>query len=171
MKVGVAAATVLSLVLMAESAENDDSFERFKLWNECRPMRLVVALPNVQKATAIGLTARSLEVAIRSRLRGSRLYTEDASEALWTRLWISVNVNPDDDKHTFATAVEYEKAVTDIHGQSEYAVVWQTGKYGAHNGKEASIIRNGIAEMTDEFLDAYLRVNEAACKEPPPKSN
>ena len=169
MKAVAAAATVLSLtaVMAAESADND--FERFQLWNECRPMLLNVVLPMVKKATAIGLTAHSLEVAVRSRLRGSRLYTEDASESFWSRLSIVVNLYPDDDVHTFTTSVEYRKVVTDFHGQTDYAIVWQDGQFG--NATDGSFIRNSIAETTDEFLDAYLRVNETACKEPPPKSN
>ena len=163
MKVGVAAAVLSLIAVMAESAENGDRerFDRFQLWNECRPMRLIV-WPTGQKATAMGLTVHSLEVAVRSRLRGARVYTEDSSEALWTRLSIIVNVNAD--VPGFSTSVEYQKFVRDFHDQTGYAIVWVRGKFGTH-GENASFIRNGVAETIDAFLDEYLRVNDAACKE------
>ena len=66
--------------------------DRFELWNKCLPTFLVVE--GVDKnAAEIGLTEDAIEVAVRSRLRGARLYTEDdAAGAGWSFLYVRVTV-------------------------------------------------------------------------------
>ena len=39
---------------------------------------------------------------------------------------------------------------------------WQSRMYGAHN-EDAGYVRSIVAELMDQFLDEYFRVNEAAC--------
>ena len=66
-------AAALLLTTASASADEVSDYDRFQLWNECHPMRLLVEdLPD--GATAIDLTKDAIEIATRSRLRAARLY-------------------------------------------------------------------------------------------------
>ena len=152
-------AAALLLTAASASAGAVSDFDRFQLWNECRAMRLVVeSLPN--DATAIGLTEDSIEVAVRSRLRAARLYTDDYAEVARSSLYAKVNVlGP-----AFNTALEYWKAVRDLATGLEYqATAWEVGSTGTH-GQDSNYILSTVAKYTDKFIDEYLRVNADACK-------
>ena len=121
-------------------------------------MTLVVErLP--EDATTIGLTKDSIEVAVRSRLRAARLYTEDYAEAAWSSLYAKVSVvGP-----AYSTALEYWKVVRDLAtGLELQATTWDIGSTGTH-GRDSSYILATVAENADKFIDEYLRVNEDAC--------
>ena len=67
----LAAALLLSAPAWAEEVTD---YDRFRLWNDCGPMKLVVE--NLPKAAAdIGLTREAITTAVRSRLRAAHLYS------------------------------------------------------------------------------------------------
>ena len=150
-------AAALALTAASASASEVSDQDRFQLWNECRAMTLVVErLP--EDATTIGLTKDSIEVAVRSRLRAARLYTEDYAEAAWLYAKVSV-VGP-----AFSTALEYWKVVRDLAtGLEIQTTTWDTGATGTH-GRDSSYILGSVAQSVDSFIDEYLRVNADACK-------
>ena len=68
---------LLALVMVSATGQDFETrLNRFKLFNNCKPMGLVVEeLPDA--AADIELTKERLVIAAESRLRGARLYTED----------------------------------------------------------------------------------------------
>ena len=69
------------------SAEEDVSdVDRFKLWNACRPVDLIVEGLS-DDAGKIDLRREDIETAVRARLRSARIYDENADPYLY------VNVN------------------------------------------------------------------------------
>ena len=149
--------------LLAPTAAGQDSAsrqDRFRLFNACRPMELVVEKlsPDADK---IALSEESLQAAAESRLRAARLYTEDPEKADFAYLDVYVNVfGP-----AYTILVEYKKEVADAFGQAGKAVTWSTGSTGTH-GKDAGFIVSSLSQHLDRFLAAYLRVNEEACGVP-----
>ena len=147
----------LALVLAAPSgaAEKVSQADRFRLWNDCRSMGLlVVDLP--KSATEIGLTKDAVTVAVRSRLRAARLYRADDGVPF---LPVTVTVFGS----AFDVSVAYIKWVKDrASGISSGAITWTRGSTGTH-GRDASYILSSVSQKVDKFIDEYLRVNEAAC--------
>ena len=153
----LAAAFLLTTASASADAVSDQ--DRFQLWNDCRPMRLVVeGMPD--DAAAIGLTEDAITVAARSRLRAARIYTEAGSEAEWSYLYINVNVfGP-----AYGIVVRYYKYVSDLATMLERAAAtWVSGSTGTH-GRNPTYIPSNVAGHIDKFIDEYLRVNEDACK-------
>ena len=153
--VGFRPAAIAFSALSTIHAGAATDLERFQLFNECRPMFLLVeTLP--KGAEVIGLTVNSLAIAARSRLRSARLYTDTARSEY---LYINVNVvGP-----AFSATLAFKKSVYDpVSALTRYAQTWEVGATGTH-GKDAADVRSVVAENMDEFLDAFLRVNQAAC--------
>ena len=138
-------------------AQEVSSLDRFRLFNECRPMRLLVeSLP--ADAAELGLTKASIQVAVESRLRSARLY--DSESTFGPYLYVNVNVVG----RAFHASLEYNKLVrdpaSDVPGT---ATTWDIRSTGTH-GADSSYILSAISELMDRFLVEYLRVNESACK-------
>ena len=152
--------TLLLTSTSALSAEVDD-YDRFRLWNECRPMQLVVEdYGNDAGAGTIDLANSALEVAMRSRLRAARLYTENNKEAGWSYLYINVNVVG----RAFHTRTSYRKVVRDDATGLEYnTITWDLGFTGTHGG-DSGFVLSSLSQHADEFIDEYLRVNADACE-------
>ena len=131
--------------------------ERFRLFNACNHMNLVVEHLN-DDAAAIGLTEDALQTAAESRLRAARLYTDDSKRALWSYLYVRVTVSG----LAFSLSVKYNKMMTDDFGRAGSVPTWETGSAGRH-GRDAGYIVSALSQHLDKFLAAYLRVNEAAC--------
>ena len=149
---------LLALVAVAAPGQDSEtSFNRFQLFNNCEPMRLVVENLS-DDAKAIGLTTERLVVAAESRLRGARLYTGDR---FGPYLYVNVNVVGGG----FSTSLEYKKSVRDLASGEVYLTkTWDTGGAGTHGRTGgAEFIVSGVSRYLDQFLTAYLRVNEAAC--------
>ena len=132
------------------------AYDRFRLFNNCEPMFLVVE--NLDSGELeIGLTEQRLQAAAESRLRGARLYSSTRGTP-----YLYVNIN------TFSVAfnviLEYKKLLFDAASVSSYpATTWRVGSTGTH-GRNAEYIVSVLSGLLDEFLTAYLRVNEAACE-------
>ena len=79
---------VLAVVTGHVAAQEVSDIDRFDLFNECGPMRLVIkSLP--ANAAAIGLTEARIHTLAESRLRAARLYDNSSRAA---RLYIRVSV-------------------------------------------------------------------------------
>ena len=150
-----------ALWLAAPSASGQDSvdrrIERFDLFNACRPMRLVVESLHAA-AKDIGLTKERLRVAAESRLRAARMYTDSHDAADFSYLYVKVGVT----KRAFDIDVSYSKWLSDEFGRSGRAKTWERGSFGTHGG-DASRLVFQVSEHLDEFIAAYLRINEASC--------
>ena len=139
------------------ATEQDRSgFDRFKLFNECRPMNLAVEQYKDDAAWAdIGLTVDRLQTMAESRLRAARLYDARAR----TYLYVNVNVVG----RGFSWGMDYKKLVYDaVSGETNYATTWDIGGAGTHGG-DAGFILQSVSESLDSFILEYLRVNEDAC--------
>ena len=151
-------AAALALTAASASASEVSDQDRFQLWNDCRPMGLLVEeMPD--DAAAIGLTEDAITVAARSRLRAARIYTEARSEAAGSFLYINVNVvGP-----AYGISVRYLKYVNDLATMLELAATtWDSISTGTH-GRDPTHISSSVAGHIDKFIDEYLRVNEDAC--------
>ena len=135
-------------------AEEVTRYDRFRLWDNCQPMELVVESLD-RDAAAIGLNQEAIATAVRSRLRGARLYDDSAL----SYLYVNVNVIGS----AYALNVEYNKVVNDLaSGESFPATTWNIGSAGTH-GRDSGFILSHVSRHTDKFIDSYLRVNEDAC--------
>ena len=92
-----------------------------------------------------------------SRLRAARLY-HDSLEA--PRLYLQVQVVGAAFSLTLALYKRVWEPESDITAS---AVTWRTSGLGIH-ANDAGYIRNIVADYVDQFLAAYLRVNESACQ-------
>ena len=132
--------------------------EHFKLFNDCRPMQFVVESLDAD-ARSVGLTEPAVSAAIESRLRSARLYTDDADQA-----FLAANiqvVGP-----AVIVTVSYKKYVVDSFGSLGFAETWSAGFVGSH-GNDGAGVMSHLSRNLDEFLSAYLRVNESACDSRP----
>ena len=137
------------------AAQDVSAVDRFELFNECGPMRLIVReLP--AHAAEIGLTEESIQSAVESRLRAARLYDADAGPSFY------VNVHVDE--RVFVLTLNYRKGVYDpISAEFGLATTWVLRGAGTHGRDGAMFILSGLASYMDRFLVEYLRVNESAC--------
>ena len=150
---------LLGILLTASTvqAQAISDRDRFKLFNACRPMKLVVEnlTPDAQ---AVGLTRERIQLAVESRLRAARLYTESTEKANDTYLYVYIHVVG----HAFTIIVSYYKLVTDLVNNSNgLATTWIAE--GTGTSEDAGFIIQGLSGHLDEFLAGYLRVNEPAC--------
>ena len=75
------------------SAAEVNDYDRFQLWNECRSMILMVEnIDMVDDAAANSLTTEGIEIAVRSRLRAARIYSDYETGSDWPHLYINVTV-------------------------------------------------------------------------------
>jgi len=153
----VVAMTAGTISAFGQSAEGEAILDRFDLYNNCQPMMLLVEeLPDGAKE--INLTKRRLQTAIEARLRSARLYTNDI-EGARTYLYINVNLSG----RAFSISVQYKKLLYDpISDFSVPATTWNRGIVGTHGGYAGYIVQL-VSELVDDFLVAYLHVNEEDC--------
>jgi hypothetical protein len=142
--------------LREESRRRD---ERFRLYTGCRPVYLGVQVTQDPSSRA-GVAQVTIERAVRSRLRGAGMYQESLldeqgrlSPILSVRVWLrgpAVHLR-----------VLLMKQLIDYGADANmHATTWRIERLGAH-GRNRGAVSQAIAEMVDEFLDEYLRVNEA----------
>ena len=151
------AAIILAAILFATAgpgfAAEPSAHDRFALWNECAPTRLIVVTDEDNK---IGLTERAVATTARSRLRAARLYSPNVSDTALAVFVGAVGV-------AFRARVDFYKRLYDAKsGRSETAGTWNRIWMGQHGGDSAHILGK-VALVVDIFIDEYLRVNESAC--------
>ena len=154
-------ALFLAPVSFVQAQEVSDR-DKFELWNNCAEIHLVVDDLRPE-AAELNLRQEDIETAVRSRLRGARIYTEnwfDDNGSWIPRLYINVNTVG----FAFNINAGLSKWVSDsASGQLGFAATWKTGTTGTH-ANDASYILSNVSQLTDKFIDEYLRVNAAACK-------
>lgn len=130
--------------------------DMIELSTECGLVGLTVYVQNGQAA---GLSKESVETAARSRLRSARLYNDSPGEVGGV-LRIQVLLVPERKAYTYR--VWFEKQQIDkesgIHDWSPSG--WEKWRVGEHAGNSNAIL-SGISQGLDQFLDDYLRVNDA----------
>ena len=151
----------LALLLPASGAAGEsfvERYQRFKLYADCLPMRLLVEGLH-DGASKIGLTKEALQAAAESRLRSARLYRSTLAHP-YHYLYVNVNVFG----RAFSIRLEFNKQVRDIlSGDTSGAATWKVGSVGTHGGN-ANYIVSSVSQHMDEFLVEFLRVNEKACE-------
>ena len=148
------------------SAQDVSDLDRFSLYDDCEPMRLVIEDLS-DDAAAIDLTEARIRTLVESRLRAARLFTTNPLVANFESpvrprvrayLYVSVLVV----QTTFASSVRYEKSVEDVaSGVTRETPTW--AHLLAGNSDEGGYVVQAISEQIDKFILEYLRVNEAAC--------
>ena len=151
---------VVALLLTAtaswteEASERPSDWDRFRLWDRCRPMDLRVYVD--EGATAIGLTEETVTATVRSRLRAARLY-ENGSES---EFFAGVQVLG----FAFQVNVYYLKEMADAASmQMGRVIAWQDGNFGTHR-RDSGFVLSSLSESIDGFIDEYLRVNAPVCR-------
>lgn len=125
---------------------------RFELFNNCIPIDILIEKLD-RNARKIGLTKKSIQNAVESRLRTARLYNAKG----WAYLYININVI----KPAFHVSTSFHKRVRDVmSGHFSNALTWNIGTTGTGS---ATYILSTLSEHVDEFLAEFLRVNEKAC--------
>ena len=153
------------LTAASASADEVNDWDRFRLWNACRPVGLLVEGLS-DDAGEIGLRQGDIETAVRSRLRGARIYAETGREYLYVRVIV---VGP---AHSIHVGLERHVEVwlpfwakpEEMGPLAGFAATWDSGSAGIHGRTGAAFILSSVALHTDKFIDEYLRVNEDACK-------
>ena len=159
------AVLALGLALPATAAEGITKRDRFELWARCQPMELVVEdLSNSTKK--IGLRKAEIERAVRSRLRGARIYTDKLGDHF---LYVRVSIVGS----AYSARVAFSRVVEALlvgtltpKGRGRilgFAATWETSSLGIHRDRPDYILST-VARHTDEFIDEYLRVNADACR-------
>ncbi len=153
----IAALLVAPGLAMAQDSTAPTRADRFQLWNECKPIDLVVESLN-NDAAKIGLTKEQIETAVRSRLRAARIYTPEINN---TSPYLYVNAHVVSSAYTIGFYLK--KVVTDLKSDKlGSASTWDRRTTGTH-GRDAGYILQGVSRHTDIFIDEYLRVNAEAC--------
>ena len=149
---------LIFLISVSSWANGNEAIDRFKLFTNCAAVELVIENVNSDAdAKKIGLTDKSIQMTVESRLRSARIY---ASELKDNYLYVNINVG----KTAFGISLEFHKKVFDsISQDSWYATTWDTGATGTHGNQGANFILSSLSEFVDEFLVEYLRANEEAC--------
>ena len=163
MKLHIGITAALLIIAAAAPAKEVSDLDRFNLWNECRPMVLVVKVVS-NEADFLGPTRDAIEVAVRGKLRAAHLFTENDAAAEWSFLYINVNViGP-----AYSAEISYEKLLEDPATKlKNTAKTWTTGGTGTRNKTPKYTLAYILAVVehhTDEFIDEYLRVNAEACQ-------
>ena len=132
-------------------------FERFKLFNHCQPVYLLIDDLSPE-AEDISLNKEDIQNAVESRLRSAGLYLDEIDldkSYLFVKIYVF--------KISAVLIFEFNKEVVDkASGVKTNAPTWDNTMSGYHGG-DSGYISSAIAKQTDKFLVEYLRVNEGAC--------
>ena len=129
--------------------------DRFKLYNLCAPMGLVIQDPSAN-ATAIGLTAAQLEKLAVDRLESVALHETDAPTVL------HVAANPS------GVRLSYMKPVIDV-ASKETELMRTYYKFAKVNDASVAGVMLAVSHLLDSFLIEYQRVNRSECGNAKPK--
>ena len=153
---------VLVIWIVPALASQPDNPDRFKLFNNCERINMLVEDLHDGAAT-IGLTKDRIQTLAESRLRAARLY--DSTARFY--LYIQVDVLTLEDRRFGAVAIDvsFMKVLYDVvSDRRNVAKTWNRGSYGMHGSGGVGIILQSLSEHLDQFVLEYLRVNAAACE-------
>ena len=147
---------LLALALTAVPVQ--ESFGRFKLFNNCETMFLLVGVADDNEHVKnVGLTKERVQFAVESRLRGARLFRSGFGSPV-------LEVNVDVVGSAFFIHIRYNKTLFDpVSDRTGFAPTWEISSFGTHGQTRAEFILSSLSGILDKFLTEYLRVNESAC--------
>lgn len=145
--------------------------DMFRLGQPCGKKIGLLVGDLTEGAKDIGLTKKSIETTVRSRLRGAKIYDDIQSFSDQPFLFVNASVvgrafhvrielNQPLTKSAIINPDTEQEVVTEI---TQQAPTWETASLGTH-GSDTGYILQAVAENTDEFIDEYLRVNETVCE-------
>ena len=164
---------LLAPVAVGQSQAEQDRIEKrkaehghFQLFNDCEPMMLGVEVDS----SDIGLTEERVVTVAAKRLRIARirlLASDEVSWDIWDRgdpalLYIGISVSGS----VYYISVQYKRSVTTVAGYTNLATTWQRSSFGEYGSNGSVYIMSELSGYLDEFLAAYLRINESACSDP-----
>ena len=145
----------ISSARLAAQDDFDTRYDRFRLYTACLPLRVVAEVEDLEDELE-GLTEESIERAVRSRLRSARVYS-GAEFGPYLRANVQVV------GRAFRPSLTLYKYLEDpLTGEIHLSASWSVSGTGTH-GQDAQYVRGIVSEQMDEFIDEYLRVNEADC--------
>ena len=163
------AAAVLLLAGTAAPAFGQYGFDdRFELWAECSRFWPEVHVNQGQAVSKIDDEA--VMIAVRSRLRSAKLFDDRLSDNSfeysfppWEKgVWLIVDVQIVG--VAFTTSVKLYKRRMDLFsGDRATDLAWEHSVLGTYGGDEGYILGT-VGNAMDRFIDRYLHVNEAACR-------
>ena len=161
-------------------AEEVNNWDRFKLWNECNPLNLVVSELH-ENVENMGLTEEKIQITVADRLRGAGIYDfrKDHEKTGENRLSPGILlVDVIVIKYAFsinlslmlpmARVSDVDQFRSEIDGffykypYIGFATLWSTRTTGTHVGDAGYIMQN-VENDTNKFVSEYLRVNAEAC--------
>ena len=144
------------LVCIASYAHAEVSMrDIFHLRNGCVGVNLEVSYAK-EGAAHLRLEKDSIETTARSRLRGARIFNSDT----FTHLFVFVHVA---DSAFFIEVSMYKFLSDDDNNVRLLAKAWNRYSFGVHGNDKQGLL-GIIGELTDKFIDEYLRVNEEVCQ-------
>ncbi len=143
------------LLLLLPVAAEAMTMEEWKVYDQCKPMRLGVGVKSLpEDAKKIGLKEESIINLAESRLPAARIYNKDAD----SYLYVGVSMF----REAFNVSLQYKKPVL-FYNQWGMATTWDANAVGTHGG-DANYILSAISEYMDKFILEYLKANEKDCK-------
>jgi hypothetical protein len=145
---------MLAFVTPAKAEGMSPKVDKFRMWNDCRPLRVVLAtLPS--EADQLGLEYVDIKIVAEKRLQAAGIH----SRVSMARLYINLNVAGG----AFNVSVWFRKMVKDVSsGKTNLATTWQDGVTGTH-GYQGEYIFSTLSRLLDAFVEEYLRVNAEDC--------
>ena len=133
-------------------------YERFQLFNDCRPTTVAVGIISIN-TLAFGVTEERLRADAESRLRDARLHDAYATSS-------ELSIDVDVVGASFYTNVQFHKRLYDVWTErASLVATWQKLIIGTHPENSETIVF-AVATAIDEFIREYRRVNEPACESP-----
>ena len=143
--------------------EFSDSLKSLQLFTNCQPIYVAVVLKSgdtLKKsgdALKNGLTMESVQKAAESRLRSSRIYSNQILDSF---LIVNVQVVG----QAVSVDLDFLKTVLDPFIRSKnLATTWSVRTTGM-NGSNPGMILSTVYRLMDKFLIEFLRANDEACR-------
>jgi hypothetical protein len=126
---------------------------------------VVVVVENMKPRAGSGLTEDQLKVYVELRLRkaGVRVLTEEERGETPGNPYLYVNVSTyieaDDPIVAYSILVQLKEWVTLARGFETTGVIWQRGLVGTVGKAKLRLIRGGLGDQVDIFINDYLAAN------------
>ena len=165
-RVGSLLVATILLIVSSASADEVSDWDHFQLWNGCMSVDLVIGELS-KDAKEIGLLEEDIETAVRSRLRGARIYNENALSFLFVIVNVvgpASSISAEFHRKVrvllpFLLELEKPEGIPFIG----YTATWVLRLTGIHD-RDSNFILSHVARSADKFIDEYLRVNADACE-------
>ena len=157
---------VVATLIPVQSSDGVSDYDRFKLWNKCRPVNVSSNIGWIGETfRTMGLTRERIHITVKKRLSEAGIY---GGERHLTASGLDVGVSARIRNPMFQ--VELTLSLYMVNSldrkkrprQSYTLVSWKDSIVTEHRG-DVEIILRSVAELTDQFINEYLRVNTEAC--------